>query len=124
MESSNFGECFAHYPLKSRPVSRRAYVSLSAQATGLGILAEIAVIPLAPAQCEFRVLTQRFKHVSRKLDHDRFLMVGRGGLVGRGSCRAALFLMFQKSKLKGCAGTVVRYRPKSAAVTFNNGTTD
>jgi hypothetical protein len=55
MESSNFGECFAHYPLKSRPVSRRAYVSLSAQATGLGILAEIAIRALqSPAASTLR----------------------------------------------------------------------
>jgi hypothetical protein len=29
-----------------------------------------------------------------------------------------------QSKLKGCAGTVVRHRPEPSAVTFDNGTTD
>src|SRR4029077_10383985 len=33
-------------------------------------------------------------------------------------------LTFQKCKLKGSAGPVVRYGPEPSAVTFNNGTTD
>jgi hypothetical protein len=42
MKSPNFGGCFAHYLLQSCPVSLPARVSLSAQATDPGILAEIA----------------------------------------------------------------------------------